>query len=74
MTGARASWIERRRAARVGAVRTLTHAWRLLREFGRFAWYQKRWWLLPLVASCFVVCAALLLSSSPASPFLYTLF
>ena len=54
-------------------MRALAYVWGLVTAFGRFAWRQKRWWLVPLVASCLLIAAALLLSSS-SSPFLYTLF
>ena len=43
-------------------------------EIARFAWRQKRWWLVPVIAVCLIITSMLLLSTSPASPFLYTLF
>ena len=46
----------------------------LLHEFGIFLKHNKKWWLLPilLVFLCFAV--ILVLGSTAAAPFIYTLF
>ncbi len=46
-----------------------------LREWGRFAWDNKWWWLTPM-ALCLLLFAFLvfLASQSPVAPFIYTLF
>jgi hypothetical protein len=46
----------------------------LLREFGIFLRHNKKWWLVPilLVLLCFM--AILVLGSTAAAPFIYTLF
>src|ERR1039458_7404204 len=32
-----------------GMMRFLKHLWRLLREFGMFAWHNKAWWIIPVI-------------------------
>jgi hypothetical protein len=46
----------------------------LLREFGAFLKYNKKWWLVPIlvVFVCFMV--ILVLGHTAAAPFIYTLF
>jgi hypothetical protein len=38
--------------------------WRLFKEFLAFAWQEKKWWLIPLVAVLLVVAAILVFASS----------
>jgi len=44
------------------------------REFGDFLRQNKKWWLLPIVVVLVLFGALLVLSSSVAAPFIYTLF
>ncbi|MEM9586864.1 MAG: DUF5989 family protein, partial [Planctomycetota bacterium] len=46
----------------------------VLVEFWQFLKGSHRWWLLPIVLSLALVGALIALSSSPAAPFIYTLF
>jgi hypothetical protein len=45
-----------------------------IREFADFLRQNKKWWLLPIVAVLLLFGAMLVLSSSVAAPFIYTLF
>ena len=45
-----------------------------VREFGDFLRQNKKWWLLPIVVVLVLFGALLVLSSSVAAPFIYTLF
>ena len=46
----------------------------LLREFWLFLRQNRKWWLLPMVAVVLLLGLVLILSATPLSPFLYTLF
>jgi hypothetical protein len=46
----------------------------LIREFMDFMRNNKKWWMLPIVAVLLLFGALLVLSSSVAAPFIYTLF
>ena len=46
----------------------------LIREFAEFLRENKKWWLVPIVASLLLLAALTLLTASPAAPFIYTLF
>jgi hypothetical protein len=46
----------------------------LLREFWDFLCFNKKWWLLPIVLVLFLLGLVVLLTSSAAAPFIYTLF
>jgi drug/metabolite transporter superfamily protein YnfA len=46
----------------------------LLVEFWLFLRTNKKWWLLPVLAVLLLLGALMLLSSTPAAPFIYTLF
>lgn len=46
----------------------------MVRDLVGFLWARRQWWLLPAIVATLVVAGALLLGSSPASPFLYTFF
>ncbi|MDP6058914.1 MAG: DUF5989 family protein [Pirellulaceae bacterium] len=46
----------------------------LVREFVDFLRYNKKWWLTPIILVLLGVALLVLLTSSPAAPFIYTLF
>jgi len=46
----------------------------IVREFIDFLRYNKAWWLVPIVVVSLVVGGALYLASSPAAPFIYSIF
>ncbi len=46
----------------------------LLSELWSFVATERRWWLLPIVLAFVVLGVLVLLSSSPAAPFIYPLF
>jgi len=46
----------------------------LLSEFWLFLKTNKKWWLLPIVIVTLLLGALIFLSSTPAAPFIYTLF
>jgi hypothetical protein len=46
----------------------------LLKEFWLFLAYNKKWWLLPIVAVMVLLGVLIYLSSTPLAPFIYTLF
>jgi hypothetical protein len=46
----------------------------LLGEFWSFLAHNKKWWLLPIVIVMIFLGTLILLSNSPAAPFIYTLF
>jgi uncharacterized integral membrane protein len=44
-------------------------------ELFSFFWGNKRWWLIPVILSLFVIGALIVLAQSSAiAPFIYTLF
>lgn len=43
-------------------------------EFYHFLLHNKKWWLLPILVVLLGVTALVLLSSTAAAPFIYTLF
>jgi uncharacterized protein DUF5989 len=44
-------------------------------ELFSFFWGNKRWWLIPVIVSLFVIGALIVLAQSSAiAPFIYTLF
>ena len=43
-------------------------------EFWNFMKQSKKWWLLPILAMFVLFAALMLLSSTAAAPFIYTLF
>jgi len=45
-----------------------------LREFASFLVTEKKWWLVPILLSLALVGLLTILASSPAAPFIYTLF
>ena len=54
-------------------MRFLKHLWRLLREFGMFAWHNKAWWIIPVIVVLLLL-ALLIVVGQGAAPFIYTLF
>lgn len=46
----------------------------LVREFVAFLRHNKKWWLAPLILVMLMFGVILLMSSSVAAPFIYTLF
>jgi hypothetical protein len=46
----------------------------LLSEFWSFLAHNKKWWLLPIVIVMLLLGVLILLSTSPAAPFIYTMF
>ena len=46
----------------------------LVQEFTQFIFENKAWWLIPILLSLGVVGLLVLLSSTGAAPFIYTLF
>ena len=43
-------------------------------EFWQFIVHNKKWWLIPIVAVLFLFGVLMLLGSTAAAPFIYTLF
>lgn len=54
-------------------MRFLRHLWRLLAEFGAFAWHNKAWWIIPLVLVLLVL-TLFIVTTQTVAPFIYTLF
>jgi hypothetical protein len=46
----------------------------LLTEFWGFLKYNKKWWLLPLLAILLALGLLIIFSGTAAAPFIYTLF
>jgi hypothetical protein len=46
----------------------------ILREFVWFLRYNKKWWLTPIVVVLLLLVALAFVTTSPAAPFIYTLF
>jgi Family of unknown function (DUF5989) len=46
----------------------------LLTDFGYYLRHSKKWWLLPLLLALGLLGGLMLLSNTPAAPFIYTLF
>jgi hypothetical protein len=46
----------------------------LIGEFWLFLKTNKKWWLLPIVVVTLLLGALVFFSSTPAAPFIYTLF
>lgn len=46
----------------------------IIKEFFRFLCENKKWWLLPIVIVMFLFGVLLVLGSTGAAPFIYTLF
>jgi hypothetical protein len=46
----------------------------ILREFLWFLRYNKKWWLTPILLVLLLLVGLAFLTTSPAAPFIYTLF
>jgi len=46
----------------------------ILREFVWFLRYNKKWWMTPIVVILLLLVGLAFFTSSPAAPFIYTLF
>jgi hypothetical protein len=46
----------------------------LLREFWEFLRFNKKWWLMPILGILLLLGVLVILSSTAAAPFIYTLF
>lgn len=46
----------------------------IVREFIWFLRYNKKWWMTPIIVITLLLFALAFFSSSPAAPFIYTLF
>lgn len=46
----------------------------ILREFIWFLRYNKKWWLTPIVMVLLLLVVLAFVTTSPAAPFIYTLF
>ena len=46
----------------------------VVREFWNFMRYNKKWWLTPIIVTLLLVGVLIVLSTSAAAPFIYTLF
>jgi uncharacterized membrane protein len=57
------------------AVRATTSRLGIIGELLSFFWDNKRWWLVPMLVTLFVVGVLIVLAQSSAiAPFIYTLF
>lgn len=45
-----------------------------LREFGDFLLHNKKWWLTPIILMLVLMGILIALASTPAAPFIYTLW
>lgn len=46
----------------------------IVREYIAFLRHNKKWWLVPIVVTLLLVGVLVILSSTAAAPFIYTLF
>ena len=46
----------------------------LISEFAGFLLHNKKWWLVPIIVVLLLIGALLLVGSTGAAPFIYTLF
>ena len=46
----------------------------LIREYVDFLRHNKKWWLIPIIVALLLVGVLIVLGSSAAAPFIYTLF
>jgi hypothetical protein len=54
-------------------MRFFKYFFRLIREFGAFAWQRKAWWILPILAILLLL-TLLIVAGSTIAPFIYPLF
>ncbi len=50
------------------------HTTRVLRDLVGFLLANKKWWLLPMLLVSVILVALVVLGSTPAAPFVYTVF
>jgi hypothetical protein len=50
------------------------HSLQLIKDLFLFAIANKKWWLLPMLVVSVALVALVVLSATPAAPFIYTLF
>jgi hypothetical protein len=59
----------------LSVARTVTGRFGIVGELFAFFWSNKRWWLVPMLITLFLVGALIVLAQSSAiAPFVYTLF
>lgn len=49
-------------------------ALQLVRELGRYAMENKKWWLAPIVVVSVLLIALVVVGSTPLAPFIYSVF
>ena len=55
--------------------RTIASRFGIMGELLSFFWSKKRWWLVPMLVSLFLITVLIVLAQSSAiAPFIYTLF
>ena len=54
-------------------MRFFRHLGKLLMELMAFAWHNKAWWIVPIVAVLLLL-ALLIVAGQTTAPFIYTLF
>ena len=54
-------------------MRFLRHLVRLLGDFGKFAWHNKAWWIIPVVIVLLLL-MFFVVAGQAVAPFIYTLF
>ena len=54
-------------------MKLLKHLFKLLKEFGGFAWQNKAWWIIPVIIVLLLI-SILIIAGSGLAPFIYTLF
>lgn len=50
------------------------HGLRLVRELGRYAMDNKKWWLAPIVIVSVLLIALVVVGNTPLAPFIYSVF
>ena len=56
-------------------VRIISSRFGIVGELLSFFWSKKRWWLVPMIVSLFLITALIVLAQSSAvAPFVYALF
>jgi uncharacterized membrane protein len=59
----------------VNAARTAVGRFGIIGELFSFFWSNKRWWLVPMLVTLFLLGVVIVLAQSSAiAPFIYTLF
>ena len=54
-------------------MRGVRYFFKMLKEFGAFAWKRKAWWILPIVILLLLL-TLLIVAGSAVAPFIYPLF